>query len=173
MTSAKSLSNPGHTTELGKAYYRPVRVIGLLLILQMIGLAGIGIYEFTRVEWDQLIFEQHGSEVTIETESEQVAEAVVFIAFFFPPAVLMFLAGLSLLLLKRRGWLLAAIAQGLSLGICLFIYTNPELETQSYIYPIMIYCILMILYLNSQDVRVVFHSKRDSAKQDAEATHES
>ena len=38
---------------------------------------------------------------------------------------------------------------------------------------IMIYCILMILYLNSQDVRVVFHSRRGSAKQAAEATHES
>jgi hypothetical membrane protein len=173
MASAKSLSNPGHTPEPGETSYRPVRVVGLLLILQMIGLAGIGVYEFTRVEWDQLVFEQYGSEVTVETESEQVAEAVIFIVFFIPPAVLMLLAGLSLLLLKRRGWLLAAIAQGLSLGICLFIYTNPEIETQGYIYPIMIYCILMILYLNSQDVRVVFHSRRGSAKQGGEATYDS
>jgi hypothetical protein len=101
-----------------------------------------------------------------------VAEAVIFIVFFFPPTVLTFLAGLSLLLLKRRGWLLAAIAQGLSLGICLFIYTNPEIETQGYIYPIMVYCLVMILYLNSQDVRVVFHSRRGSSEAGAEATHE-
>ena len=173
MTPANSLSNPGHTTEPATMSYRPVKVVGLLLILQMIGLVGMGTYEFTRIEWDQLVFEQQGSEVTVETDSEQVAQAVIFIVFFFPPAVLMFIAGLSLLLLKRRGWLLAAIAQGLSLGICLFIYTNPEIETQGYIFPIMIYCILMILYLNSQDVRVLFHSRRNSAQQGVEATRES
>jgi hypothetical membrane protein len=159
-------------TKPASTSYRPIKVIGLLLILQMIGLAGIGVYESTKVDWDQLVYEQHGSEVTIQTESEQVAEAVVFIVFFLPPAVLMFVAGLSLLLLKRRGWLLAAIAQALTLGICLSIYTIPELETQGYIYPIMLYCILMVLYLNSQEVRVVFHSRRGSAKQGAEATHE-
>ena len=159
--------------ELGKTSYRPIRVIGLLLILQVIGLAGIGIYEVTRVDWDQIVFEQSGTEVTIETESEQAAEAIIFVVLFLPPAVLMFLAGVSFLLLKRRGWLLAAVAQGLSLGICLFIYTNPEIETQDYIYPIMVYCILMILYLNSHDVRVVFHSRRDPAKQGAEAAYES
>jgi hypothetical protein len=71
MASAKSLSNLGHTTEPGKATYRPVRVVGLLLILQMIGLTGIGVYEFMRVEWDQLVFEHYGSEVTIETESKR------------------------------------------------------------------------------------------------------
>jgi hypothetical protein len=74
---------------------------------------------------------------------------------------------------RRSGTPGSAPPQGLSLGICLFIYTNPEIETQGYIYPIMFYCILMILYLNSQDVRVVFHSRRGSAKQGAEATHES
>ena len=164
MTSINRLSDPGHTTKPATTSYRPIKVIGLLLILQMIGLASIGVYEFARVDWDQLVFEQHGSEVTLQTESEQVAEAIVFIVFFFAPAVLMFLAGLSLLLLKRRGWLLAAIAQGLCLGVCLFIYTNPELNTQGYIYPIMIYCILMVLYLNSHEVRVVFRSRGGSTK---------
>jgi hypothetical protein len=85
----------------------------------------------------------------------------------------MFLASLGFLLLKRRGWLLAAIAEGLCLGICLLIYTQPELNTQGYIYPIMVYCILMVLYLNSREVRVVFHSRGGSTKQDAEATHDS
>jgi hypothetical protein len=67
------------------------------------------------------------------------------------------MSALSFLLLRRKGWLLAAISQGLSLGVCLWLYS----QTQPwYVYPIMAYCILMILYLNSQDVRVMFHPRR-------------
>lgn len=173
MTSARTLSDSGRPTKPDKVSYRPIRVIGLLLILQVIGLAGIGVYEVASVDWDQAVFEQDGSEETIETESDRATEAVIFVGFFLPPAFLIFFSGLSFLLLKRRGWLLAAVAQGLSLGSCLFIYTNPEIETGGYVYPIMIYCILMILYLNSQDVRVVFHSRRGPVQQGVEAAHES
>jgi hypothetical protein len=35
----------------------------------------------------------------------------------------------------------------------------------------MAYCILMILYLNSQEVRVLFHPRRDKAKRGSEAPH--
>ena len=160
----------------------------MLLILQVVGLAGIGVYEVTSVDWEEFAIIDSEGDVTIDLdridpsqppESEfeisvqQATEAVVFVVFFLPPVFLMLLAGFSFLLLKRRGWLLAAVAQGLSLGVCLFIYTNPELETGAYVYPIMVYCILMILYLNSWDVRVMFHSRRDPANQSAEATHES
>jgi len=37
--------------------------------------------------------------------------------------------------------------------VCLWLYS---LFQPGYVYPIMAYCILMILYLNSQDVRMVF-----------------
>ncbi len=80
-------------------------------------------------------------------------------ALFVPPAVLTLLSGLSFLLLRRKGWLLAAIAQGLSLAVCLWLYT---LFQPGYVYPIMAYSILMILYLNSHDVRVVFRSGREA-----------
>jgi hypothetical protein len=82
MTSINRRSDPGRTTKPATTSYRTIKVVGLLLILQMIGLAGIGGYEFARVDWDQLVFEQHGSEVTLQTESEQVAEAIVFIVPF-------------------------------------------------------------------------------------------
>ena len=61
------------------------------------------------------------------------------------------------------GWLLAAISQGLSLGVCLWLYSQFQ---PWYVYPIMAYCILMILYLNSQDVRVVFLPRRSAARQE-------
>ncbi len=139
--------------EPDKTSYRPVRVIGLLLILEVIGLVGLGAYEFLQVDWQRVRFE--------EEPSQQVVEVLAFV-LFAPPAVLTLLSALSFLLLRRRGWLLAAIAQGLSVAVSLWLYSMFQ---PVYVYPIMAYCVLMILYLNSQDVRVVFHLKRDAAKQ--------
>jgi hypothetical protein len=138
--------------EPDKTSYRPVRAIGLLLILEVIGLVGLGVYEFAQVDWQR---------VRPEDPSQQVIEAAAF-AFFVPPAVLTLLSALSFLLLRRRGWLAAAIAQGLSLGVCLWLYSEFQ---PGYVYPVMAYCVLMILYLNSNDVRVVFHPRRSAAKQ--------
>ncbi len=64
-------------------------------------------------------------------------------------------------MLRRKGWLLAAIGQGLSVAVCLWLYS--ELQPW-YVYPIMAYCTLMILYLNSHDVRMMFLPRRDAAK---------
>jgi len=138
--------------------YRPVRVIGLLLILEVLGLAGLGVYEFAQVDWQQL---------RPEAPSQRTIE-VLALLLFVPPAVMTLLSALSFLLLRRRGWLLAAIAQGVSLGVCLWLYSEFQ---PVYVYPIMAYCILIILYLNSQDVRVVFHPRRDKAKRGSEASH--
>jgi len=129
--------------EPGKTSYRAVRAIGALLILQVTGLVLLGGYEFLQVDWRG---------IGLQGQQHRAVEVAVF-ALFIPSAVLTLLAALSFLLLRRRGWLLAAIAQGLSLAVCLWLYS---LFQPGYVYPIMGYCILMILYLNSQDVRMVF-----------------
>jgi small-conductance mechanosensitive channel len=90
--------------------------------------------------------------INLRSPQHQAVEVAVF-ALFVPSAVLTLLSALSFLFLQRRGWLLAAIAQGLSLAVCLWLYS---LFQPGYVYPIMAYCILMILYLNSQEVRMVF-----------------
>jgi hypothetical protein len=133
--------------------YRPVRAIGLLLAFQVVCLVGLGAHEFLQVDWRQ---------IGAEEPSQQVIEALT-LTLFVPPAVMTLMSALSFLLLRRKGWLLAAISQGLSLGVCLWLYS----QTQPwYVYPLMAYCILMILYLNSQDVRVVFHVRRTTRQQE-------
>jgi len=129
--------------EPGKTSYRAVRAIGVLLILQVIGLVVLGGYEYLQVDWRG---------IELQGQRHRAVEAAVF-ALFIPSGILTLLAALSFLLLRRRGWLLAAIAQGLSLAVCLWLYS---LFQPGYVYPIMGYCIIMILYLNSQDVRMVF-----------------
>jgi uncharacterized membrane protein YqhA len=141
--------------EPDKTSDRPVRAVGVLLILEVIGLVALGGYEFFQVDWQG---------IDIENPPQQAIEVAAFV-LFVPPAVLTLLSALSFLLLRRRGWLLAAIAQGLSLAVCLWLYS---LFQPGYVYPVMAYCILMILYLNSHDVRVAFRPRRNAAKQKLE-----
>jgi hypothetical protein len=131
-----------------------VRVIGVLLILEVIGLVLLGGYEFLQVDWRY---------INLRTLQPQAVELVVF-ALFIPSAILTLISALSFLFLYRRGWLLAAIAQGLSLAVCLWLYSWFQ---PGYVYPIMAYCVLIILYLNSQDVRMVFRTG-----QSPQASHE-
>jgi hypothetical protein len=130
--------------------YRPVRVIGVLLILEVIGLVLLGGYEFLQVDW---------RDINLRTLRPEAVELAVF-ALFIPSAILTLLSALSFLFLYRRGWLLAAIAQGLSLAVCLWLYSWFQ---PGYVYPIMAYCVLMILYLNSQDVRMVFRTGQQAS----------
>src|SRR3712207_5332215 len=132
--------------------YRPIRVIGLLLILQVIGLVALGAYEFVRVDWQRIQLDA--------TPPPRAIEVLAFI-LFAPSAALTLLSALSFLLLRRKGWILAALGQGLSLAVCLWLYSQLQ---PWYVYPIMAYCTLMILYLNSHDVRTLFHPRREPAK---------
>ena len=145
--------------------YRQVRVVGALLILQGIGLLGIGVYFFGRVDWYQaLVFTNEQGQIYVQTIDEAwlkpVAQAVLFAIFFLPPAVLLLLAGLSFLVVGRRGWLLATTAQSLILLVCLFAYPDPR---PGFVYPFIAYCILMVLFLNSRSVRAAFQTKKKSA----------
>ena len=140
----------------------PVRANGLLLVLQAAGLGGIGAYEVYRVDWQQV--EANLSllpetldlpETVVLPETVEGAEhAVVTVLVFAPPMVLALLAALGFLFMLRAGWLLAMIVQGLSLLACLLLYSA---WTPIFIYPVMLYCIVMALYLNSSDVRAAFH----------------
>jgi hypothetical protein len=138
----------------------PVRANGLLLVLQAAGLGGIGAYYIYRVDWQE-VQRQVEFEATLSPELTEAAEQAIVVALILGlPAILAFLAALGFFLLFRIGWLLGMIVQALTLLACLLLYS--EWETILYrepvfIYPVMLYCILMILYLNSSDVRAAFH----------------
>jgi hypothetical protein len=66
------------------------------------------------------------------------------------------LAGLGFVLLRRRGWMLASVAQALIMMACLFFYGASR---PWFAYPIIAYSIFMILLLNSRSVRAVVHRR--------------
>jgi hypothetical protein len=153
--------------------YRQVRVVGALLILQGIGLMGLGVYFFGRVDWDRALVTSGQGQIHVQTIDEPLLrlleQAALFAIFFLPSAVLLLLAGLSFLVVRRRGWLLATTAQSLILLVCLFAYPDPR---PGFTYPIIAYCILMVLYLNSRSVRAAFQSKEKPASSRSGTVHE-
>jgi uncharacterized membrane protein HdeD (DUF308 family) len=155
--------------------YRQVRVVGALLILQGVGLLGLGVYFFGRVDWDRVLVTDGQDQIQIHVQTidepllKMLEQAALFAIFFLPSAVLLLLAGLSFLVVRRWGWLLAATAQSLILLVCLFAYPDPR---PGFAYPFIAYCILMVLYLNSRSVRAVFHSKEKPASSRSRTVYE-
>ncbi len=172
----------GEHDELDKTSSRPVRAVGLLLLLQAIGLVGLMTYGLLQIDWQQVRFDsQQGLELEIQLNSLQeesvldADRAIIAAILLLLSTVLAILGALGFLLFSRKGWLLASLAQTLSLGACMELYYASFWENLGFVYPIMLYCILMILYLNSSEVRVVFHSRRKpkTAGQDVEVVHDS
>jgi hypothetical protein len=140
----------------------PVRANGLLLVLQAAGLGGIGAYNVYRVDWQE-VQQQVEFEATLSPDlTETVEQAIVIALILEPLAILAVLAALGFFLLFRVGWLLAMIVQAVTLLACLLLYTEWEsilYREPVFIYPVMLYCIVMALYLNSSDVRAAFQVK--------------
>ena len=142
--------------------YRQTRLLGVLLILQVGAMVGIGVWLFSRIDWDRVkVLANEPGQIQVQSIDgallKPLEQAILYVIYFLPPAILLLLAGLGFVVLRRRGWMLASVAQAISLLVCLFFYTDPR---PWFAYPIIAYCILMILYLNSQGVRAVVHSRR-------------
>jgi hypothetical protein len=151
----------------------PAWVAGALLILQGVSLMGIGLYFFGRIDWDRALVVTNGQgQIHVQTVDgpwlKLLEQAALFAIYFLPPAVLLLLAGLSFLIVRRLGWLLAITAQSLILLACLFAYPDPR---PGFTYPIIAYCILLVLYLNSRGVRTAAQSQKMLESRGSETTH--
>jgi hypothetical protein len=151
----------------------PAWVAGALLILQGVSLMGIGLYFFGRIDWDRALVVTNGQgQIHVQTVDgpwlKPLEQAALFAIYFLPPAVLLLLAGLSFLIVRRLGWLLAITAQSLILLACLFAYPDPR---PGFTYPIIAYCILLVLYLNSRGVRTAAQSQKMLESRGSETTH--
>jgi hypothetical protein len=136
----------------------------VLLLLQAIGLGGYSGYSITRLDWSFLTQE---AEIIQDAMTPGYIEAISLGAMFIPLALLALVAAVGFVFLFRIGWLLGSIAQGLILLACLNLYFQYK---PVFVYPIMVYSIIMVLYLNSFEVRIAFQPHRASG--DVEAANE-
>ncbi len=142
--------------------YRQARLLGVLLLLQVVAMVGIGVWLFASIDWDAIVnLSNKPGQIQLQTTDKSLVKdferAILFTVYFFAPVVLLLLAGLGFVLLRRRGWMLASVAQALIMLACLFFYGDSR---PWFAYPIIAYCILMILLLNSRSVRAVVHRRR-------------
>ena len=142
--------------------YRQARLLGALLILQFLAMVGLGVWLTTRVNWDRaLVLTSGQGQVNVRSVEgpwlKALERSIVFDVYFLVPMILLLLAGLGFVLLRRRGWMLASVAQALIMLSCLFFYGDSR---PWFAYPLIAYSILMILLLNSRSVRAVVQSRR-------------
>ena len=142
--------------------YRQTRLLGVLLILQVGAMVGIGVWLFSRIDWDRVkVLANEPGQIQVQTIDgallKPLEQAILYVIYFLPPAILLLLAGLGFMLLRRRGWMLASVAQALIMLACLFFYGDSR---PWFAYPLMAYSILMILLLNSRSVRAAVHRRR-------------
>ena len=142
--------------------YRQARLLGVLLLLQVVGMVGLGAWLFTRFDWDRALkFTTGSGQINVQSIDGPwlvpLERALVFTVYFLGPVILLLLAGLGFVLLRRRGWMLASVAQALIMLACLFFYGASR---PWFAYPLIAYCILMILLLNSRSVRAAVHRRR-------------
>jgi hypothetical protein len=154
--------------------YRQARLLGVLLLLQVAAMVGIGVWLLASIDWDAIVnLSNKPGQIRLHTTDKSVMKdferAILFAVYFFAPVVLLLLAGLGFVLLRRRGWMLASVAQALIMLSCLFFYGESR---PWFAYPIIAYCILMILLLNSRSVRAVVHRRQlTPAEARAEIAH--
>ena len=142
--------------------YRQARLLGVLLLLQVIAMVALGAWLYASIDWSTITnVSNKPDQILLNTNNKetmrQFERAAVFTIYFFAPVVLLLLASLGFVLLRRRGWMLASVAQALIMLACLFYYGASR---PWFVYPIIVYCILMILLLNSRGVRTVVGRRR-------------
>ena len=142
--------------------YRQARLLGALLILQFLAMVGLGVWLTSRVNWDRALHVTSGQgQFNVQSVEgpwlKALERSIVFDVYFLVPMILLLLSGLGFVLLRRRGWMLASIAQSLIMLACLFYYGDSR---PWFAYPLIAYSILMILLLNSRSVRAAVQSRR-------------
>ena len=125
-----------------------VRLVGLLLLLQAIAYVGLTFVLLLPFDWLATTEQQD------YVMPQQQIEALSLGFLLIPTAILGVLSAIGFLLLRRGGWLLGMAMQGATLLGCLTFYFDTRPPA---IFPVMVFCILMALYLNSYDVRAAFH----------------
>lgn len=137
----------------------PTRAISLLVLTQALLIIGMAWYYFSRVDWEKIdlgMLAGNGSLSSLILRP--LTEAFIYGGIFLPFAFLLLLSAIGFALLRRAAWLLAMISQCGILLACLLIYFDKDLRLNqsSLFYLLMLLCVLLVLYLNSTDVRVAF-----------------
>ncbi|MBU0490799.1 MAG: hypothetical protein KKA73_21370 [Chloroflexi bacterium] len=155
MTSAEEAREHGDL-QIRTSVPRPwaVTAVGLLLLLQAAGLAALGIIHFVLVYFAELPAPvvEWSAPLLLSVTTSRIYMSIISIQL----AMLAIMAAIGFWRLWRNAWLTAMLLQGLCLLLALILYFHSR---PALVYVMMFYGILMVLYLNTQDVRATFQSR--------------
>jgi cellulose synthase/poly-beta-1,6-N-acetylglucosamine synthase-like glycosyltransferase len=131
----------------------PIRAITILLGLQTVGLISMLLYFLNQVDWD--------TELAAETPSRLASDTTLLLTLFLPISIGLVLVTLVFFLQRRSAWFLTMLLQGSSLFCCLWLYfmTDSFLRDSRWLYIQIASSVILVLYLNTADVRTAFLSK--------------
>jgi hypothetical protein len=155
-TPAPECNQPGITTDPAEGPARPwpVTAVGFLLMLQAVGLFGIGLFYVLTV--DSLVILARILEMTAgELISAATHNSLVGMVYL-PLSILGVVAAVGMWRLWPAAWLNAMLVQGLSLAVALMLYVGPR---PAYVYAVMIYSTMVVIYLYHADIRITFHTE--------------
>jgi hypothetical protein len=127
-----------------------VRASALLLLLQAATLAGVNLYKSLQIDW--------ATEFADVMLSVAALETILLDAIFIPLALVALLTAIGFFFARRIAWLAAMTVQGLILVSCLLFYYFGYRSAP--LYGIMLYAILVVLYINTTDVRMAFYARK-------------
>lgn len=127
-----------------------VRLLGLLLLLQTVGLSSLGAFHLISLGPLGALNPQ-----ILIPEMPRVLLGTAFNLL----ALLTLLTAISFLRVQRRAWLYAMLVQGFTLLLALNLYLRGR---PAYAYGMMLYGIFMVIYLNFSEVQLAFRPKPQS-----------
>jgi hypothetical protein len=130
-----------------------VTALGLLLLLQAIGLLVVGLFQYRAVRLSNAaqVLELPPGELLVAITHHSIL-GVLFIPLSLPVLI----AAIGFLRVWSSAWLNAMLVQGLSLAVAIGLYVGPK---PPYVYAVMLYSIFMVAYMHYYDVRVTFHTQ--------------
>jgi hypothetical protein len=170
----------------------PVVAVGLLLLLQAIGLLALSVVHFGAAYLAQVglleqLLEQSAEEQLLNllptpvkmwviaslgtvneellsrmTETTFVSIGLLFIVLFTMAIV----AAISFLRTEQNAWTAAMLVQGLDLLMALLLYFRGK---PWYVYAMMLYSVPIVLYLNYHEVRIVFQLRSTGLQRERKA----
>jgi hypothetical protein len=126
-----------------------MRVIALLLAGQALILIAIIWLTVSSLNWEL--------QFRYVMRSMTVMDTLLLGGLLLPMAIFVFFTAMGMWWGQRGAWLRAMMAQGILLIFCLSSYVAHR--GHNYIYLLMLTCIVLVLYLNTYDVRLTFISR--------------
>jgi hypothetical protein len=156
ITSAPECSQSDRNTGHAEGQVRPwpVTAVGFLLMVQAVGLFGIGLFYVLTVN-SLAILARILEMTTGELILAAMHNSLVGIAYL-PLSILAAAAAVGMWRLWPTAWLNAMLVQGFSLAVALVLYAGPR---PAYVYAVMIYSTIVVIYLYHADIRITFHTE--------------